>query len=793
MIETAQRISCFHCGDTCSEDHIYAYDKSFCCNGCKLVYEILAENNLCSYYDLNTNPGNKTVKTDDSAFSFLDEASISEKLIYFSQGNQCQVLFHIPSMHCSSCIWLLENFKSLDRGVLSSSVNFTAKELHLTFDKTKTSLRKIVTKLASTGYEPMLNLNAVERISEKKHLNNRILKIGIAGFCFGNIMMLSFPEYFSSGIISELWLKPFFSYMILLLSLPVFFYSASEFFIRSVQSLKYKTTSIDIPIALGIAAIFLRSAYEILMKTGAGYFDSGSGLIFFMLIGRWFQDFTFDSLSFDRDYKSWFPVAATRIVNGIESSCILDELKYTDRILVRNQEIIPADAVLLKEDALIDYSFVTGESLPVKVQHGNIIYAGAKNCGKLAELEVLKTVSNSHLMQLWNRNYPKSTISRFERIVQKISKWFTLITLIIAAASALYWWPSDTHKAVIAFTSVLVIACPCALALSAPFTYGNILRILGKKKIYLRNYHVLENIPDIDTIVFDKTGTLTDNNSVEIIITGDLLSEDEKKAVASLCRNSTHPYSIQLLNKLDQKIFYKVAEYNELTGEGISGFISGDYYKIGKNKFVGLEEMDPGLHLTVNNNYRCTFHIKNSYRSGIETLVKNLAEEKLNLFVLSGDNNRELRGLQMIFADSAVLLFNQSPEDKLDFVKRLMDKQHKVLMIGDGLNDAGALMQSNCGIAVTDNISLFTPACDGIIEASQLTKLNSVLKYSQASVRIIILSFIISLLYNFIGLSFAVTGTLSPLIAAILMPVSTISLVLFTVISGSIKGRLLKF
>ncbi len=798
MPEIAEKTLCYHCGDLCNGETIVSEGRSFCCTGCKLVYEILSENNLCTYYDLNRNPGIKQGSLTGKRFSFLDEPEFFQKLISFQNGEEVRVSFHIPSMHCSSCIWLLENFKRVDNGVSQSNVNFLKKEIHLTFNNRKTSLRKIVEALTQLGYEPSLNLDSIGKKEKKRANRSRIIRIGVAGFCFGNIMMLYFPEYFSSGQVIDHELKLFFSYMTLLLSLPVFFYSASEFFIKSYQAIKHGSTSIDIPIALGIAAIFLRSAFEILSRTGAGFLDSGSGLVFFMLIGRWFQDFTFDSMAFDRDYKSYFPISVTTIKNGIEKDVFVNDLKIKDRIIIRNNEIIPVDAMLLKGNARLDYHFVTGESMPVTVHAGETVFAGAKQTGSLIELQVTKEISQSNLTQLWNRNYEGRESSGFDKLVQSISRWFIYVVLFIASVSAAYWWSIDIHIAMRAFTAVLVIACPCALALSAPFTYGNILRILGRNKIYLRNYQALEKLADINVVVFDKTGTLTENNSTSVGYEGNLLSTEERKLVFSLARQSLHPLSKLVSRTLSSDDFYPVTDFRETTGKGISALVNGYFVRLGTADFTGSPAADDSIFLTrvfvsIDRKNAGHFIFGNWYRKGTDELAKSLQRKKYQLAVLTGDNESEKSNLRKIFPGDAEIRFNQSPSDKLSFIKCLHEKKLKVMMVGDGLNDAGALLQSDVGISITDNTNSFTPASDGIADASQLEKLQKLLAYSKSAVRIIIISFIISLLYNFIGLSFAVTGKLSPLIAAILMPISTISLVLFTVISSTIKGKLLGF
>jgi P-type Cu+ transporter len=796
MKEVLTEVSCFHCGEPCEDNFVKVADKNFCCAGCGLVYEILQENNLCAYYELNKAPGVKHNLISQGRYSFLDEPVIKNKLIDHQSENTVNITFRIPSMHCSSCVWLLEKLRSLNPGIISSRVNFLKKELHVSYDEHKTSLRKIVEDLAATGYEPLLNLDALDHERAVKPLSARILKIGIAGFCFGNIMMLSFPEYFSSGSTIDAGLKNFFSYLILLLSLPVFFYSASEFFVKSFQALRLKSTSIDLPIALGITAIFARSVYEILSGEGQGYFDSGSGLIFFMLIGRWFQDFTFNSLSFDRNFKSYFPIAVPLTSDGIQKDVQVNDLKINDRFQVRHNEIVPVDSLLLKGTATIDYQFVTGESAPVIVYPGETIFAGGRQTAGLIELQVSKRISESYLTQLWNNLYESKAASRFDKLVQQISKWFIAITFFIALAAALFWWQTDIPKAVNAFTSVLIIACPCALALSAPFTYGNILRILGRNKIYLRDAKTIEKLADINTIVFDKTGTLTLNNSSVVSFTGSPLTSGEKRILYSLTVQSSHPLCRLLCTELGTQKLLPVSEFKEIPGSGISAIVNGIHVKAGSLSFAGSDNFKTDdktiVFVNINNNVRGYFVFSNSYRTGVSTLSSTLSA-KYKLSVLTGDNSNELDTLKKLFPGGTSFHFNQSPADKKKYISLLQDKGNKVLMVGDGLNDAGALLQSDVGISITDDCNSFSPASDGIIDASRIAQINDLLNYSKTAVSIIVVSFLISLLYNFIGLSFAVTGTLSPLIAAILMPISTISLVLFTVVSSTVKSKLLGF
>ncbi|MFN5347612.1 MAG: heavy metal translocating P-type ATPase [Bacteroidota bacterium] len=801
LTNTSVVINCYHCHEKCEEDKVKFDDKDFCCVGCKLVYEVLNENNLCNYYAISDNPGiNRKNSYLGNRFAFLEEEQIIEKLISFKSKNEVHIRFHIPNMHCSSCIWLLENFSRIDKGVIRSQVDFVSKEILIVFNSSATSLRNIVEQLTLIGYEPELNLNKVSNHQFAKKSNARIYKIGLAGFAFGNIMLLSFPEYLSGGVFGAEDFRHLFRYVIVVLALPVFFYSASEFFINSFRSFRQKVVNIDVPIAIGILAMFLRSLYEIVSGTGPGYFDSMTGLIFFMLIGRNFQDKTYQWLSFNRDYTSYFPIAVTRY-NGIkEETVLVNDVVKGDRLKIRNHEIIPADVKLLNQSAHIDYSFVSGESTPIKVNKGELIYAGAKLLNGPIDVMVDQATSNSYLTKLWNQQSDKvNQTSYFQKMVNTISRWFVLVTVVIAISSFAYWYHQDFTRAINAFTAVLVIACACALALSAPFTFGNIIRLLGKKGIYLRNVQVIEKLADIDTVIFDKTGTLTEPESNQINYVGVELSDFHLRAIYTIVSSSTHPLSIVLSKYLKLKAFADTSIHiEEFPGQGLTAMIFGHHYKIGSEEYLtGKKQLDTlkstRVYIGIDNEVYGYFAIQNKYREGVQELTSDLSNHNIQLGVISGDDEHERINLSTILPEGTHMRFHCKPIDKLNYINELNQHGFKTMMVGDGLNDAGALMHSHVGIAISNDINNFTPACDAIIIGSNLSKLEKLIRLAKSANRIIIISFIISLVYNFLGLWFAVQGTLSPVIAAILMPISTSSLVIYTVVASSIKARQLGF
>ena len=795
--------NCFHCGlDIIKEDEIIFDAKSFCCNGCKTVYEIFSLNDMSCYYDFEKSPG-ATPQDIKGKYDFLDNESIVSKLLEFEENSTAIISLNIPHIHCSSCIWILENLQRLQKGISTSQVNFPEKKVRITYNPEVVTIKSIVYLLSSIGYEPYISLENYET-GDNKVDRTLTYKLGVAFFCFGNVMLLSFPEYFE---VKEYWLdqyRGFFRWLIFALAMPSFFYSASGYYVSAYKSIKTKMLNIDIPIALGIVVMFVRSAFDIIMDYGSGFFDSLTGLIFFMLLGKMFQIKTYSFLSFERDFKSYFPIAITKIkADSSEESVPIYEVEKGDRLLIRNQELIPVDGILISEQAEIDYSFVTGEAVAIAKKSGDKVFAGGKQIGKVIEMEVLHSVSQSYLTQLWSNDvFQKNVEQKHKTITDSISRYFTPILLLIAFASFGYWIFIDANIAFNVFTAVLIVACPCALALTAPFTFGNVLRIMGKQKFYLKNALVIEQLAKVDTIVFDKTGTITTNKKSNISYEGDELSDENLLLIKNVLRASNHPLSRMLYDYLPIPILenksasnakkMKVDYFEEIVGKGIKSQIFGYHILIGSAAFVEKIEnsnlQQTSVHIKIDELYYGKFIFNNQYRDGLEELF-NVLSKQYKIKVLSGDNEGERSVLEELLPKGTELVFNQKPEQKLEFIKNLQDSGSNVMMVGDGLNDAGALAQSNIGISISENVNVFSPACDAILDATEFKKLNYFLNFSKNSITTIKMSFALSLLYNVVGLSFAVTGNLLPLVAAIIMPLSTITIVSFVTVMSSYYAK----
>jgi len=780
----ATDLTCYHCGEEC-EDTLWEDGRSFCCQGCKTVYSILHANDLCDYYTLDKTPGVKQdgdAGSDAERYRYLDATDVRKKIVEFDSAGFTRVRFYIPAMHCISCIWLLERLPKLVKGIVRAEVNFARKSVCVDFNPQEVLLSEVAGLLYRLGYTPQINL-ANEVQNPPRMDRSLLLKLAVAGFCFGNVMLFSFPEYLGVGASDDGW-RTIFAWLNLALSVPVFFFSASYYFRSAWQGLRRREVSIEVPIAAGLLALFLRSSWDIVTGTGAGYLDSFTGLVFFLLIGRWVQGRTFESLSFERDFKSYFPLAIYRQAGDTWEPVVIYTLQRDDVIRVRNMEIVPADSVLLADEAYIDYSFVTGEARPVLVRRDEQVYAGGRLIGQPVTLRVVQATSQSHLTSLWNHEaFRKPEEQTYQKIIDRAARRFTVVVMLLAVATGVYWYFTDPGAMWLVLTSVLMVACPCALALAAPFTYGNMLRVFGRYGLYLKNTDVIERMASIDTVVFDKTGTVTHGDTPDVVFHGQM-SKEAYGWVKCLTASSTHPLSALIASSIEVDATGEVSGFRELPGKGIEGVLDGHIIRVGAASFVGsaslLDVAGPVIFVSIDDHVQGFFEAKTSVRQGMDTMLGRL--KHFDVALLSGDHAAGKDTMRRLFGPSAQLLFGQSPQDKLAFIRQLQDKGRRVMMVGDGLNDSGALKQSDVGIAVTDSTGVFTPASDGILTGAQIANLDRFILLARSARRVLLGAFSVSFFYNAIALSFAVTGHLTPLVAAILMPVSSFSVVAFSML-----------
>lgn len=786
VVSPTRAVSCFHCGEDCEDLLVVSDDKSFCCQGCKLVYEVLSENDLCNYYNIADHPGEsqRNKRFQSNRFDYLDDPDTTNSLLDFQNETESHLTFYIPAIHCTSCIWLLENLHQIHSGVFYSRVDFIKKKVQIKFDREKISLKELVSLLSTIGYEPRINLSNLDRKETPKLDKRLIQRLAVAGFCFGNMMLFSIPEYFSEAELIDPSFRGLFSYLNVILAIPVVVYSASDYYRSAWNSLRQRRINMDVPIVIGIIALFVYSLWEIFAFQRSGYMDSLGGLLFFLLLGKIYQQKTFSTLEFDRDYKSYFPIAVTKVEKDREAVIPLAKLQVGDVILVRDEELVPADSILLSGAANIDYSFVTGEEIPVPKQKGELVYAGGRQKGDAVLLAVQKSPSQGYLTDLWNNeSFEKGKERLLEPLSNKVSAVFTWSVLVIAFVSFSYWAFTDFSLGIKVFASVLIVACPCALAMSTPFTLGNTLRIFGKSHFYLKNASVVERLALIDTVVFDKTGTLTDPADAQVIYRGEALTEKTRAVLKSMVSRSSHPLSNRINHWLGNQSGESLEKVTEVRGAGIQAVFDKQEFKLGSAKFTGYDNIvheDRGniVCLTVEGQELGYFQLESGLRESAADVVGQL-QGGYELHVLSGDYSHEQANLETRLGKGITYNFKQSPADKLTYLKELNAKHH-TLMVGDGLNDAGALQESEVGVAVSDRVSHFSPASDAIMDSEVFGRIPVFLSFAKSSRLIIKASFILSLLYNLVGLGLAVQGLLSPVVCAVLMPLSSISVVVFT-------------
>ena len=793
----AAAAGCAHCGLPCAGEVVASAGQRFCCTGCRTVWELLTGSGLGRYYALQPAPGLRVASAPEHGrFAFLDEPEVAARLLAFRGEALSRVTFRVPAIHCVACVWLLENLFALDPAIGESRVDFPRQQLTVRFDHRRLPLSGLVELLARLGYEPALQLDELEQ-PRRGRAGERLLlvRLGVAGFAAGNVMLLSFPGYL--GLAGDDPAVRWFPWLALALALPVLLFSATPYWRAAWTGLAHRRLTMDVPIVLGLLALFASSLEEILAGRGAGYLDSLTALVFLLLCGKWLQARSYAGLSFERDYRSYFPLAARRLEpGGGERTVALTALSPGDRVVVRNGELVPGDGVLVDGVAALDYSFVTGEAAPVERTPGERVWAGARQVGGRLVVELTAKVSESRLTGLWNDEaFHRGAEVRLQAFNDRVARWFTPLVVAVAAGAAAWWAFHGPHLALRAFVSVLIVACPCALALASPFAMTTAWRALGRRGMFLRAGEVVDALASVRTVVFDKTGTLSRAEMVGLSWHGQPLDAGERAAVAAVAAGSTHPLSRALGEALGAPAELPVvAGFRELPGLGVRGNAGGHEVVLGSAGWLArcgvALPAAPGegdVALAVGGVCRGAFRPESRWREDVDHMLAELATT-CELAVASGDGERDRPALERLLGGAAPIAFRQSPQDKLELVRRL-GARGPVMMVGDGLNDAGALEASRVGVAVSDDVAAFSPACDALLDARALSRLPEFLRFSRRVMGVVVASLVLSLAYNLVGIAFAASGELSPLVSAVLMPVSSVTVVAFAVLATRWTAR----
>ncbi|HRP68804.1 MAG TPA: heavy metal translocating P-type ATPase metal-binding domain-containing protein, partial [Turneriella sp.] len=591
FIATTKTVNiCAHCG--ASSAFLKHANSFFCCDGCRRVYTILKEQNLLGYYEMGENTPLSLKGEAVHDFSYADSVWFHKTFTTPLSHGRYQMRLKLPAIHCAATT-LSRPLPSRPKPASTTAMNRSRKELTVVAQDSL-SVSKLVQFVTDLGYTPDFKPESSRSRSLTQYDKGLLKRMAVAAFGFGNAMFFSLPDYLTHNL--ETRFQTLFITLNLSLALLVLFYSAGEFFTNAWRALKKKKIILDLPIALGIVAMFTRSVLEISVGVSSGYFDTFAGLIFFLLIGRYVQSRSYTYLAFERDNLLFLPLAVRVVHEGAgEKTTPVQDLRTQDTIRLLNGEIAPTRCRVLSDSVAVDYSFTTGESQPVILPKGDILEIGGKVVGHSALFSVMEPVDQARVNRVWESatsDTAEISFTEESSFADKVLPYFTLIVLGIATAGFLYWLPQDTTMAWNVFTAVVVITCPCALAMAKPFSFYTTLSALGRSGLFLKSAAVVEKFFNIGTIILDKTGTITSAHEYDVTFHGvdnQILSEEAAVKIYSLTRESTHPLSKAITAHLAQNkdfIFADALAFEEVLGEGLSARVDGTLCVLGSRRYL---------------------------------------------------------------------------------------------------------------------------------------------------------------------------------------------------------------
>lgn len=762
--------------------------QSFCCRGCETVHGFLNNHGLTDYYDLADGEKGLRVLSERSEdqLQILKSTGFEEGFVRYRDSVRVHYVFRVPTIHCRACVWLLEKIPAWVDGVSKARVNLDQGLLEIEASPSEDRFLEIVLQLDKLGYSPDLQPSK-DKKSDSLEMRRNWMETGVAGFCFGNVMLFSFPEYLGGEALGKSY-EMIFRWLSLIFSIPAFFYSSSSIFRSAFNSFRERKPSVDIPIALGISVLFVWSCSVVILGSGIPYFDSLCGLIFFLLIGRSYQRKSFTHLVFERDDHRFFPISLSVTREGQWKAIPLSELRNGDEYRLRSGGLVPVRSQLMTGEGVLDFRMVTGETDPQIKECGDLVHAGGIQRGGEIVLKAMEDLSESELVRMWGGGEERP--SRREALLDRISGVFTIVILGLSLFT--FFWHGMNGEALHRACAILIVACPCALALSAPLTLGQIIRDLANRGCFLRHSAMVEDLAEINHMVFDKTGTLTyiDRMSGEWKVKPPTHQIDYFFA---LTKQSGHPVSRALaiaLSQLCEKngpANREVSEFQELPGKGMKASVAGEVTRIGSPSWLGYEK-EGGVILEFNGEFVAHFLPASLVREGMFGALEEMRDEGIEISLMSGDQSTD-RSMFSDHFERKAMSFNCSPQDKANKVKGHVDHGYQVAMVGDGLNDGLAMKSAHLGISVPLEDGSFSPNSDVIVRENKLFLINSFRKFCKKGVRNIWVCVSISLGYNILGIYLAFTGLISPMVCAILMPISALSVLFYSVGFTSVMAK----
>ena len=776
--------ACLHCNEVVVTP-IYSEDKVFCCAGCQTVHHALESGGLLEYYKVRDRLGitenltaNQKVKDD---FSYMNEPQFKEEFITSNKDTD-QVKFYVEGIHCLACIWLLEKLPSINSELISARINFSNSILDLTISK-GTNLELVANQISELSYRPhVIKSDSDAQKLQQSEEHTKLIRIGVAGACSANIMLYAVAIYAGAG--EEF--SSLFGWVSFFLTMPVLFYSAVPFYQSSFSAIKSRTLNIDIPISFAIILGTVFGFYNLLIGSNHYYFDSLAILVFLLLSSRLLVQKSIQkglnsdglaSLFEQSSIKRWN--IETKEYESIHTKFI----NVGDKILVESTKTIPSDGISLSKSTYLNNSLITGESRPVKVLETEQVYAGAVNLGDDLEVEVVKLFEDSTLGKIISEvESGADSKKRIQSVTDKISRSFITVVFSVSTISFLYFlYTLGLDLAIERTLAIIIVSCPCALGLAAPLAIARSMNKARENGIIIKSDSSLEDIARIKDIFFDKTGTLTDGNFSVVSVEKEASLTDYKDIIYTLESSSKHPiaYAIQQWTKSTNLI--QLDEIREIPSRGVTGSKNGKSYSLFKS--TNIIEGTTAVDFIVDEVIISTFHLSDNLKKNSVELVEFLAKTAHSTHIVSGDNSSTVKQVATnLSIPSENAYSNQTPESKANLISGFSQS----VMVGDGANDAIAMKKATVSVAVSGAMDIGLRASDIYLTKAPLKNMIYLIKLSKLTNASIKLNLVISLIYNSIGVTLSVLGFISPLGAAILMPLSSLSVVIATLLK--IKG-----
>ena len=799
------KIECNHCHLSFDEKiMIKENDLNFCCGGCQSVYHILKSENLDSFYE---KLGNKTIKAplqvSNDDLSKFDSENFLNSYTTITKDGFVQIDLILEGIHCAACVWLNEKVLYDTKGVIEANINFTTNKARVVFNSDVLKLSDIIKKIRSVGYNAYAYDSSIADKEASKAKQDYFVRIMVAVVCTMNIMMLSVAKYtgFFTGMSIEV--KNMIHLAEFILATPVLFFSGFVFYKGAYFGLKNRIVNMDLLVSSGATMTYVYSLFVLFGAKGESYFDSVAMIITFVLVGKYLEVIGKKSAIDTLDkIKSTLPLEAIVVKDGKKETKALNLVQVGDLIELKIGEKVPVDGKIISGNASFDESSLTGESIPVYKKTGDNIFSGTLILDSTILFEVVKDFKNSTFSSIVTLLEDSlNSKPKIQTLANKISRRFSLIILSIAFITFLVWYyfgldlgfyfegVNQFERSFITAISVVVIACPCALALATPMASLVGISELAKKSLLFKEAKFIETIANATTVVFDKTGTLT-KGELEVSFV-EFFNKDERSInlLYSLLDSSNHPVSIAVKRYIKENFEVSNVSLEDIKNIEAKG-LSARYENIeilGGNEAL-LKEFDVKINIHLNSKFTqylfcidkkivANFELKDELKDDAKELIEYLKEQNIESIMLTGDNNFVASSIAKELEISNYKA-NLTPKDKADFIKDLKNSGKTVVMVGDGVNDSVALASSDVAIAMGNSADVSMMVSDVVMLNSKLKSLKDAFIISKKTYKHIKQNLAFSLIYNTITIPIAAAGFIIPLFAALSMSLSSLVVVL---------------